>query len=186
MQFAEMLKQTYTPSFLARVRTLYFHSVYTLFIHSFISHSDIKTTRRRRWERKLCTVYTIEAMAVRGTSIVKRIGRSWWIKDNSPLEHSPLLTLTARIGSHLLANSSSSSISSVFLFYLLSFKFTFFKCPFEVPRKTTVKSPVDVAATAVSKTPFIVTTGRSMTGSPPPSGVLTSRPQKSSPIVCSF
>jgi hypothetical protein len=61
---------------------------------------------------------------------------------------------------------------------------TFFKCPLDVPRKTTVKSPVDVAATAVKRTLFMVQTGRPITASPPPNGVLTSRPQKSSPIVC--
>lgn len=60
------------------------------------------------------------------------------------------------------------------------------RCPLDVPRNTTVKSPVEVAATAVKRTLFMVQTGRSITGSPPPSGVLTSRPQKSSPIVCNF
>lgn len=62
---------------------------------------------------------------------------------------------------------------------------TFFRCPVAVPMKTTVKSPVEVAATAVSLV-LKSNTGIAETGSSPPRGVLTSRPQKSSAMVCSF
>lgn len=51
--------------------------------------------------------------------------------------------------------------------------------------KTTVKSPVEVATTAVSRM-LKSNTGTAATGCSPPNGVLTSRPQKSSPIVCNF
>lgn len=47
--------------------------------------------------------------------------------------------------------------------------------------KTTVKSPVDVATTAVNFT-LKSKTGTADTGCSPPSGVLTSKPQKSSPM----
>lgn len=62
---------------------------------------------------------------------------------------------------------------------------TFLRCPSEVPTKTTVKSPVDVAATAVRWT-LNERTATAAIGISPPRGVFTSRPQKSSPIVCSF
>lgn len=50
---------------------------------------------------------------------------------------------------------------------------------------TTVKSPVDVAATAVSRV-LNNNTGTAETGNSPPSGVFTSIPQKFSAIVCNF
>lgn len=62
------------------------------------------------------------------------------------------------------------------------FSLTFFRCPEAVPMKTTVKSPVEVAATAVNLV-LNNNTGIADIGCSPPSGVFTSRPQKSSAIV---
>lgn len=62
---------------------------------------------------------------------------------------------------------------------------TFLRCPVAVPMNTTVKSPVEVAATAVSLV-LKISTGTAEIGISPPNGVFTSSPQKSSPIVCNF
>lgn len=56
---------------------------------------------------------------------------------------------------------------------------TFLRCPWAVPRKTTVYTSVEVAATAVSLVGKVRMASPS-TGCSPPSGVFTSIPQKSS------
>lgn len=76
-------------------------------------------------------------------------------------------------------------VQAFIIYFIFFFELTFFKWPSRVPMKTTVKSPVDVAATAVNNVGK-VSTGTAVIGSCPPSGVFTSRPQKSSAIVCNF
>ena len=62
---------------------------------------------------------------------------------------------------------------------------TFFRLPSAVPRKATVKSPVEVAVTEVRRE-LKVRTEVWLMGSSPPSGVLTSSPQNCSPIWVSL
>lgn len=62
---------------------------------------------------------------------------------------------------------------------------TFFKWPVLVPAKTTVKPLVVVDATEVNSVVKILT-GTEAIGCSPPRGEFTSRPQKSSLIVCNF
>ena len=57
----------------------------------------------------------------------------------------------------------------------------FLRLPSAVPRKATVKSPVEVAVTDVNRLSK-VRTGDWVMGSSPPRGVLTSKPQNCSPI----
>ena len=68
---------------------------------------------------------------------------------------------------------------------LLDSTTAFLRLPSAVPRKATVKSPVEVAVTEVRRLEN-VRTGLWEMGSSPPRGVFTSRPQNCSPIWVSF